>query len=653
MDFTFGAPTFPAGASVSVYVDRGQIAQGAPQGTVVTSATVSAGSVLTFTGLAQNTSYFAVASVGGVWRWARFSTPDVLVPYPTQVQENGTDLPVRSKLNAGVGITASDDADNDRTLLTVTGGSFAAFWDPHDFGAIGDGALHPLNVAYASLAAAQVDFPWMDSGGYAGGDMDWAAIQHCLKLATTDSNPNPLTAGGAVILRPLAYGLGRTLNMDGYANVGLIGPGNGGHTDGTPRLVWRKGASSGTIIQANSIKGCYFAGFHLHAQDTAYDGIMFDCGSSGSDPLHNVIERIAIGYPGQGSPVQLLRTVNWILSRISDVSFAGGVRQLNMLGNYQVANVIERCTHNGGSESQVNFDVSGVVENIKIVQSRHEPAGALGCSGDITVTNGTIYGLDIDGPWFGDHSGQVNATTGCVIRLTGGARDVNIRGYRNSGLATGAGSHVELGAGGSNIVLEGHYDGGNGLKAIGGASQNVDLTRALFNPTAPDLAVVNPSNLAASRGIPFAGGLWELDKGVLVGRAGTIAAGDTTTEGVLLGSIPSSLLTNILQALVAYVSGGGDAGSLVVQPRSNTGSSEVKLRAGAPTAADRVQARPDGVILRTADDSIGFRVTDAGVAFNGGTLGQPAVASDATDLATALTLVNDLKAKLRTLGLLA
>lgn len=54
--------------------------------------------------------------------------------------------------------------------------------NPKDFGAIADGQSHPLSDRYATLAAAQVDYPFATS---LSDQIDWAACQASLNLNTT------------------------------------------------------------------------------------------------------------------------------------------------------------------------------------------------------------------------------------------------------------------------------------------------------------------------------------------------------------------------------------------------------------------------------------------------------------------------------------
>src|SRR5690349_9069367 len=59
-----------------------------------------------------------------------------------------------------------------------------------DFGAIGDGAQHPLSARYATLADAQVDYPFATALTQ---EIDWAAIQAAIWSVGTPANPRGTT----------------------------------------------------------------------------------------------------------------------------------------------------------------------------------------------------------------------------------------------------------------------------------------------------------------------------------------------------------------------------------------------------------------------------------------------------------------------------
>lgn len=70
---------FPPGTAASAYPASnwrvvGEPPRGAPVGSLVASATVGADGNLTFTGLADDTGYYAAALIGGVWKYWGFNT---------------------------------------------------------------------------------------------------------------------------------------------------------------------------------------------------------------------------------------------------------------------------------------------------------------------------------------------------------------------------------------------------------------------------------------------------------------------------------------------------------------------------------------------------------------------------------------------------
>jgi hypothetical protein len=64
-----GSHPWAVGTTVQIQPDDGQRTEGAPADAPVTTALVSATSEIQFTGLADDTRYYAVAQVGSTWRW--------------------------------------------------------------------------------------------------------------------------------------------------------------------------------------------------------------------------------------------------------------------------------------------------------------------------------------------------------------------------------------------------------------------------------------------------------------------------------------------------------------------------------------------------------------------------------------------------------
>lgn len=80
MDFTINnQQNFPVGTTVKAYLrsnwQKSQLpAEGAPKGSPTAEAVVAANGDAVLKGLAENTNYYAVAEVGGVYRYVRFTT---------------------------------------------------------------------------------------------------------------------------------------------------------------------------------------------------------------------------------------------------------------------------------------------------------------------------------------------------------------------------------------------------------------------------------------------------------------------------------------------------------------------------------------------------------------------------------------------------
>lgn len=117
--FTLTRPdVFPDSTSVGAYprsnwttVDRIKGPTGAGVGSATSSASVSSGSV-TFTGLADNTDYYAVGQVSSVYYYVRFKTP----PLPTVLSGSGV-TSIVALTQAAYDALTPDDA----TLYVITG----------------------------------------------------------------------------------------------------------------------------------------------------------------------------------------------------------------------------------------------------------------------------------------------------------------------------------------------------------------------------------------------------------------------------------------------------------------------------------------------------------------------------------------------------
>jgi hypothetical protein len=125
-----------------------------------------------------------------------------------------------------------------------------------DFGAIGDGLSHPLSSKYATLAAAQVDYPFATS---LTEQLDWAAINKSILTAYTLSpnNYKPrvyIPAGDYLIDR---------LEINSVRGVSIVGEQNQDHTKNKTVLRYVGGPGDAAVV----IKSCAYVNFQ---------GIRFD-----------------------------------------------------------------------------------------------------------------------------------------------------------------------------------------------------------------------------------------------------------------------------------------------------------------------------------------------------------------------------------------
>lgn len=100
-----------------------------------------------------------------------------------------------SFLQAGLGARSRSPQDKMRDVFSVK-----------DFGAIGDGASHPLSQRYPTLALAQVDYP---HASLLTDEIDWAAAQAAVNYAKA-------VGGGCIDFPRAHYVFNRRLAVNGY-----------------------------------------------------------------------------------------------------------------------------------------------------------------------------------------------------------------------------------------------------------------------------------------------------------------------------------------------------------------------------------------------------------------------------------------------------
>lgn len=112
---------------------------------------------------------------------------------------------------------------------------FARVRDVRDFGAIGDGASHPLSAFYGSLGAAQAVFPHAVA---LTDEIDWAATQAAINASGTREVVMP--RGKYIWNRPIVGVPGMALVGDGVGTRALTSP--------TGTIIDATALSAGTIL---------------------------------------------------------------------------------------------------------------------------------------------------------------------------------------------------------------------------------------------------------------------------------------------------------------------------------------------------------------------------------------------------------------------
>lgn len=160
---------------------------------------------------------------------------------------------------------------------------------PQQFGAIADGASHPLSAYYATLADAQAVYPFAVA---LTDEIDGCAIQKALlavRLTTTG------VLGGKVCLPTGQYRVNRTLTVQGVRGLRLEGDGE------SSQLFWWGDAAS-PVFLLDDCQLCRFAAFWV-MHGTSFTGspvVMsaFDLINGGGQawaPTANVFEDVSVG----------------------------------------------------------------------------------------------------------------------------------------------------------------------------------------------------------------------------------------------------------------------------------------------------------------------------------------------------------------------
>lgn len=336
--------SFPAGTVVSVYEDLGETRRDGPPSTpVITTATVTANSVLTFTGLEYGTRYWAVAQVAGVWTWVGFATDEA------STNQLADDL---SQLDSQVQVIA------------------AAPLNVKSYGAVGDGVTDDTAAIQAAIAA-------LPQGG--------------------------ANKGGAVFFPPGQYAYSAALNLDSKKNIVLEGA--GANTDAAAAmLTWKGAAGSGSAISARASQGLVLRGLRLDYDSASYDGNLIRFGAiSGTGTTLAKIEDCWIGGKSGLTSARcglLADGANDVI--VTNTSFQNSnVGIIGWDGNFSNVITVDGCLFNHMVAGAItNPQQAWTVRNTAFEPLTSGKAGAL--IQDDTVGGLNSVGLVVAGCWFGD-----------------------------------------------------------------------------------------------------------------------------------------------------------------------------------------------------------------------------------------------------------
>jgi hypothetical protein len=127
---------------------------------------------------------------------------------------------------------------------------FAERINVKDFGAVGDGLLHPLSSKYATLAEAQVDYPFATSLSQ---QLDWAAIYKSILFAHSFSPDNYKPE----VYIPAGNYLMDRLELNSLRGLTIVGEQNQDHTKNKTVLRYIGGAGDAAFV----IKSCSYITF--------------------------------------------------------------------------------------------------------------------------------------------------------------------------------------------------------------------------------------------------------------------------------------------------------------------------------------------------------------------------------------------------------
>ena len=231
-------------------------------------------------------------------------------------------------------------------------GSPDGWFDAKDYGAIGDGASHPLSDYFGSLVAAQAVFPHATS---LTNELDWAAIQAAINAAMT---PDAGTTGSDSRGGHVHLGRGRFIcdqPLDCHQSLGLGIHGAGGHgavgtgtTRNSATTVVYTGTGGGLFIDARSTFGFVLEKLAVEYRYDTFTGDLVNLAHYGtSDTSTATLKECTFSgglsvYPGTGCR-SLLYMNNAIASVVDNCVFAcakQGIRFSEPDGSYSNSHAI-------------------------------------------------------------------------------------------------------------------------------------------------------------------------------------------------------------------------------------------------------------------------------------------------------------------------
>jgi hypothetical protein len=347
--------------------------------------------------------------------------------------------------------------------------SGAPWFDIKAFGAILNGANHPLSGFFASLAAAQVVYPHATS---LTNEMDWAAIQGAVNAAEAVHGGDILFVNGTAVTN-------LDIVLSGNNNIRLVGSGWGniGGPVGFGTVIKNQGTGNGITV-----------------------------GNSGADGVGFIRIRglTVVGQGGTAHGIQLIRMHN---AHVEDNRiFSCGGDGLNLVGSYAChfdRNYSNNNTGWGlravGASASIGNDFCQIIGNAFNANT----AGGAFLDGAIYGGNGVHFERN-------DMEGNVGTALRVDVGSVNGWDDMTIRGnyFENT-----VGLTMQLGTDGGSLTLRAPLIESNEFAPGTGtvAANAVALDRVQFatiknNKFAVSLTVTANTNISLSEGNFSAGG---------------------------------------------------------------------------------------------------------------------------------------------------